>query len=73
MLLRNSQRDSKKGDKMKPHWLGPYTVHKSLGKGVYRLKNQHGTVLKAAVNICCLKLYLTIEVWIFIFIFLVQV
>ena len=62
VLLRNSQRDTKKGDKMKVRWLGPYTVHESLGKGVYRLKNRHGTVLKAGINICRLKLYLTNEV-----------
>ena len=51
---------------MKPRWLGPYTVHKSLGKGDYRLKNQHGAILKAAVIMCRLKLYLTHEVWKFI-------
>ena len=55
---------------MKPRWLGPYTVHESLGKGVYRLKNRHGTVLKAGVNICRLKLY---EVWTFLFMFLVRI
>ncbi len=32
VLLRNSKRDSKKGDKMKPKWLGPYAVVSSMGK-----------------------------------------
>lgn len=57
--MRNSQRDSKKGDKLKARWLGPYKVHEALDKGVYRLENLKGVVLKAAVNQCRLKLYHT--------------
>ena len=59
VLLRNSHRESKKGDKMKPRWLGPYRVYEVLDKGVYRLENLKGVVLKAAVNQCRLKLYRT--------------
>ena len=59
VLMRNSQRDSKKGDKLKARWLGPYKVHEALGKGVYRLENLKGVVLKATVNQCRLKLYHT--------------
>lgn len=58
VLLKNSQRESKKGDKMKSRWLGPYLIHEVLGKGVYRLSNpETGVVLKTAVNQCRLKLY----------------
>ena len=58
VLLKNSQRKSKKGDKMKSRWLGPYLIHEVLGKGVYRLSNpETGVVLKTAVNQCRLKLY----------------
>ena len=46
VLLKNSQRDSKKGDKVKPRWLSPYKVHEALDKGVYKLQNQQGVVLK---------------------------
>ena len=59
VLLRNSHRDAKKGNKMKPRWLGPYTIHKYLKKGVYNLKNQNGDVLKSAVNQSRLKVYHT--------------
>ena len=58
MLLKNSARESKKGDKMKPRWNGPYKIHADLGKGVYRLLNpKTGNVLKKAVNIARLKVY----------------
>ena len=57
-LKKNSQRESKKGDKMKSHWLGPYSIHEVLGKGVHHLSNpKSGVVLKTAVNQCWLKLY----------------
>ena len=57
VLLRNSHRDTKKGDKMKPRWLGPYTIHKHLKKGVYHLKNQNGDLLKSGINQFRLKVY----------------
>ena len=40
MLLKNSTRDSRKGDKLKPCWKGPYKVHADLGKDVYTLYNE---------------------------------
>ena len=40
VLLRNSARDSRKGDKLNKRWLGPYRVEEVLGKGVYLLANQ---------------------------------
>ena len=39
VLLRNSARDTKKGDKFKRRWLGPYEIKESLGKNVFRLSN----------------------------------
>ena len=45
---------------MAARWLGPYKIHADLGKGVYRIANaETGLVLKAAVNQCRLKLYLS--------------
>lgn len=44
---------------MKHRWLGPYKIHKQLNKGVYKLENHAGVVLKVAVNQCRLKLYLS--------------
>lgn len=55
--LRNSRKDSKKGDKMEEKWTGPYTIEEDTGKGSYRLKNKSGTILKNAVNIARLKLH----------------
>ena len=58
VLIRNSARESKKGDKMKAHWLGPYAIEESLGKGVYRVSNiTTGLILKKGVNQSRLTLY----------------
>ena len=40
VLVRNSARDGKKGDKFAQLWLGPYTVKDSIGRGRYILENQ---------------------------------
>ena len=58
VMVRNSARESKKGDKMKPRWLGPYSIEESLGKGVYRVSNNStGLVLKKGINQSRLTLY----------------
>lgn len=38
------------GDKLRPHFTGPYNIHESLGKGVYRLSDMPGKVIKSNVN-----------------------
>ncbi|XP_064383224.1 uncharacterized protein LOC135348618 isoform X3 [Halichondria panicea] len=56
--LRNSARECKKGDKLKPRWLGPYTVVECLDKGVFKIANpKTGKTLKKAVNQQRLKHY----------------
>ena len=51
VLFRNSKRDTKKGDKMEPKWLGPYEVVSKSGKGVYRINNPRSQqVLKNMVH-----------------------
>ena len=58
VLLRNSKRDTKKGDKMQPKWMGPYIIVASLGKSLYRIKNKSSDlVLKNAVHSARLKRY----------------
>ena len=52
VLVRNSARDSKKGDKLAKRWLGPYQIHEYIGKGVYKLSNSSGRVLKKTFNSC---------------------
>ena len=39
VLMRNSARDGRKGDKLARRWLGPYTIQADIGKGLYRLQN----------------------------------
>jgi len=59
VLKRNAKRDGRKGGKFEKRWLGPYMIEEYLGKGVYKLANvRTGRVLKKAVNICLLKVYL---------------
>ena len=49
--IRNSARESKKGDKLNARWLGPYAIEEDLRKGVYRVSNAStGHVLKKGVN-----------------------
>ena len=51
VLLRNSKKDGRKGDKLVKRWLGPYQVEEVLGKGVYKLSNPtSGKTLRNAVN-----------------------
>ena len=38
MLIKDYNRKKRKGGKMDYKWLGPYTIVKSLGKGLYALK-----------------------------------
>ena len=38
MLLENTAQKQRKGGKLCPAWLGPYTISRNLGKGVYELK-----------------------------------
>ena len=42
---------------MNPVWLGPYTISRHIGKGLYELKSMEGKVLKAKANINRLKIY----------------
>ena len=53
MLLRNSARDGRKGDKLAKRWLGPYRVEEAIGKELYRLANPTtGRVLNKVFNGC---------------------
>ena len=58
VLVRNSQRDGRKGGKFQNHWLGPYKIVEFLGKGIYKLANpKNDRQLKKCVNICRLKVF----------------
>ena len=57
VLLENTAQKQRKGGKIDHLWLGPYTISRSLGKGVYELTNHSGQVIKSKVNVTRLKLY----------------
>jgi len=43
-------------DKLEPAWLGPYTIHRYIGKGLYEL-SKDAKVVKKKANIARLKIY----------------
>ena len=53
--MENTQQKQRKGGKLCDRWLGPYTINRNLGKGVYELRNSSGRVLKTKCNIARLK------------------
>ena len=55
VLLENTAQKNRKGGKLEPAWLGPYTVNKYVGKGLYELSRK-GSVLKKKAIIVRLKL-----------------
>ena len=58
VLLQNTAQKQRKGGKMDPLWLGPYIIHRYLGKGVYKLAKWNGKVIKQTANINRLKRYI---------------
>ena len=57
VLLENTRQKQRKGGKLDPKWLGPYTINRDLGKGLYELRNSDGKVLKTKANVNRLKCY----------------
>ena len=37
VLLENTAQKQRKGGKLEPAWVGPYTIHRCIGKGFYEL------------------------------------
>ena len=56
MLLENTAQKQRKGGKLEPGWLGPYTVNRCVGKGLYQLWRD-GKVVKSKANVGRLKEY----------------
>lgn len=53
VLLRNSAKDGRKGDKLAKCWLGPYTIEECIRKVVYHLSNPStGRFLRKTYNGC---------------------
>ena len=56
VLLENTAQKQRKGGKLEPAWLGPYVIHRCIGKGLYEL-SRDGKVIKKKANISRLKVY----------------
>ena len=46
--LENTAQKERKVGEMEPVWLGPYIINRSLGKGLYELKNDKEIIKKKA-------------------------
>ena len=57
VLLENTAQKQCQGGKPCPAWFGPYTISRNLGKGVYKLKNTAGNIVRKKANISRLKVY----------------
>ena len=53
--MENTAQTQRKGGKLDDKFLGPYTVNRHVGKGLYELKNKSGKVLQKKVNVIRLK------------------
>ena len=56
VLLENTVQKQRKGGKLDPAWLGPYIIHRCIGKGLYEL-SRDGKVVKKKANVARLKIY----------------
>ena len=56
VLRENTAQKQRKGGKLEPAWLGPYVIHRCIGKGLYEL-SRDGKVVKKKANIAQLKIY----------------
>ena len=57
VMIENTAQKERKGGKLYELFKGTYTIAQSLGKGLYKLKNQQGKLLQKKFNISRLKLY----------------
>ena len=55
MLMENTAQKQRKGGKLADKFLGPYTINRHVGKGLYELRNKSGKVLQKKVNVNRLK------------------
>ena len=56
VLLENTAQKQRKGGKLEPMWLGPYTISQCIGKGLYELCRD-GKIIKKKANSAHLKVY----------------
>ena len=57
VLIENTLQKGRKGGNLDDAFKGSYFIEDNMGKGLYKVRNQTGTVLKKKVNINRLKLH----------------
>ena len=57
VMVENSAQKGRKGGKLQEIFRGNYTIAESLGKGLYKLKNEDGKILQKKFNINRLQVY----------------
>lgn len=57
VMVENTAQKERKGGKLHELFRGTYSIAESLGKGLYKLRNQQGMVLQKKYNISRLKVY----------------
>ncbi len=58
VLVENTADKQRKGGKLNTAWFGPYTISRSIEKGVYELCDKKGKVIRNKVNVNRLKPYI---------------
>lgn len=57
VMVENTAQKERKGGKFKELFRGTYSIAEALGKGLYRLRNKQGIILRKKFNIKRLKVY----------------
>ena len=52
-----------KGGKLEGAWSGPFSINRVLAKGLYKLRNEDGTMLKTSFNSSRLMIYYHLVQW----------
>jgi hypothetical protein len=63
VLLHETAKAKTRTHKLAAKWNGPFRVHSILGKGVYRLAYEDGTIMDRPINAVRLKLYHARAAW----------
>ena len=50
VLVKNSRRINRKGDKIMSKWVGPYTIAECVGKGVYKLEERKSKINRKSLK-----------------------
>lgn len=57
VLLKDFNRKKRKGGKLDFRWRGPFVITSSLGRGLFKLKELHGTKVSIYILCVCVRMY----------------